>query len=63
MEEIKLMIAFIEEEYPRDERNTPDKMRLLIKKEFDIDIAPQSILNICGLEEDYETESRRIENM
>lgn len=59
--EILVMISLIEEEYPREDRNTPMKMRNLIKKEFDMDISPTTIQSIVGIDEDYERENRRIE--
>ena len=61
MNRIKVMISLIEGEYSREERNTPSKMRRLIKKEFDFNISEQDILNICGLTEDYEKLSNKIE--
>lgn len=59
--EILVMISLIEEQYPRMDRNTPMKMRNLIKKEFDMDISPATIESIVGIDEDYERENRRIE--
>ena len=59
--EILVMISLIEEEYPREDRNTPMKMRNLIKKEFDMDISPTTIQSIVGIDEDYERENKRIE--
>ena len=55
------MIQLIEEEYPREQRNTPDKMAELIKREFNLIVAPSTILRILGIDEDYEREQRRIE--
>ena len=60
--ELEIMITLIEGEYLRNQRNTPFKMRALIKKEFGVDVSPTTILNVVGLDEDYERESRRIDN-
>ena len=61
-EEIKTMISLIEDAYPRRERNTPSKMAFLIEREFEILISPSTVSNICGLGEDYESESWKIGN-
>ena len=60
--DIKAMITLIESAFERELRNTPDKMKILIKQEFDKDVDTQTIANICGITEDYEHQSQRIEN-
>lgn len=59
--DIKVMISLIEEEYPRVDRNTPLKMRILIKKEFDVDVTESTISSVTGIEEDFEYLNRKIE--
>lgn len=61
MTDLKLMIILIEGEYPRNERNTPDKMRELIKKEFEVNVSENEILGFYGLIEDYSHLSREVE--
>lgn len=60
-QEIETMVKLIEEEYPRSERDTPEKMSSIIEREFNVKVAPSTILNVLGIDEDYESESRRIE--
>ena len=59
--EITVMIALIEETYDRELRNTPMKMRGLIKQDFGVDVSPATILVLTGIDEDFERENRRID--
>lgn len=56
------MIILIEGEYPRGSRNTSTKMQSLILEEFEIHVSEREILKEFGLIEDYEMESKKIEN-
>ena len=56
------MIILIEGEYPRGSRNTSIKMQSLILEEFEIHVSEREILKEFGLIEDYEMESKKIEN-
>lgn len=62
MGDLEIMIILIEGEYFRSERNTAEKMKNLLLKEFGYEISKDEILRFYGLTEDYEMESKRIEN-
>lgn len=62
MTELQIMITLIEGEYQHHERNTPDKIISLIKKEFDKTVSQVDILNFYGLQEDYEKINWQIEH-
>jgi hypothetical protein len=55
------MIQLIEEEYPREQRDTASKMSEIIEREFNIKVAPSFILRITGIDDDYEREQRKIQ--
>lgn len=62
-EELRIMIILIEGEYSPGARNMPGKMCQLLKKEFDITVSEQDILNFYGITfDDYEREERKYEN-
>lgn len=60
-DELTVVITLIEGEFARNMRNTPSKLISLIKKEFDTVVSEETILNYYGLNEDYESQSKRIE--
>lgn len=63
MMNLKVIIQLIELEYPRLERNTPEKMRVLIHKEFNLWVDSKDIMRVCGIiVEDFEEQSNKIEN-
>jgi len=62
MTDLHIMIILIEGEYSRESRNTPSKMKALLLKEFEVNVSEKEILFEYGITEDYEIESKRIEN-
>lgn len=61
MTDLQIMISLIEGEYQQCDRNTPEKMITLIKKEFDKNVSKSDILNFYGLQEDYEKISWQVD--
>ena len=59
-EELKIAIILIEGEYPRELRNTPSKMKELLKKEFNLTISESAIEQFYGISEDYEKYNRQV---
>lgn len=62
MTDLHIMIILIEGEYPRESRNTPSKMKILLLKEFEVNVPEKDILFEYGIVEDYENESKKIED-
>lgn len=60
MTDLQIMIILIEGEYSREVRNTTLKMKNLLLKEFEINVSESEIMSACGLEENYELESKKI---
>jgi hypothetical protein len=60
-EELEWAISLMEKEYDRKLRNTPEKMAALIAENFDVKCSTHEILSFFGLEENYELESKIIE--
>lgn len=61
-EELFDAIALMEKEHKKEDRNTPTKMAHLISSSFDVDCQPQTVSKFFGLTEDFEKESKIIEN-
>lgn len=59
--ELQTMIILLEREYRPEQRNTPELMVSLIKKDFDRDVSEEDIINFYGLNEDWERKNRQIE--
>jgi len=59
-EELEWAISLTEAEYPKEKRNTPEKMSRLIRANFDVKCESQDVANFFGLSENYERESNRI---
>lgn len=63
MIEIRTIIKLIEVAYPREERNTPEKMRNLIHQGWGLWYSQQEIMIACGIiVEDWEEISNKIES-
>jgi hypothetical protein len=60
--ELEWAISLMEKEFERKYRNTPDKMAKLIAENFDVICTPSQISAFFGLIENYELESKKIEN-
>jgi hypothetical protein len=60
--ELEWAISLMEKEYERPLRNTPEKMAKLIAENFDVVCDEFQIYSFFGLIENYELESKRIEN-
>jgi len=61
-DEMMWAISLMEKEFEKSERNTPEKMAILIAENFDVVCTPFDISHFFDTVENYELESNRIEN-
>lgn len=61
-EELEWAIDLMEKEYTKDMRNTPEKMAKLIRENLDRPCGAEQIASFFGFVENYELETKKIEN-
>jgi hypothetical protein len=61
-DELNFAISLLENEHPREDRNTLNKMSALICSNFDVSCTPEDVSRVCGFtEENWEQISASIE--